>query len=648
MLELRLHIELSIDGPFLSKSSAVGGFGADAVALRDAQGRPLLPGSQVRGRLREALTELAVADGKLADSLADWFGPGVNRDDDMPAWGPRPRGLIVSDFVGAAPADASRPPSLTRIQIDRQTGAVQAGAMLLIEPAASPGETLKLAGAIDFCEPAGEDLVYAIDRVVRGLLWVPAFGSFRSVGFGRLSGVRMTEARLCSWPENGPTTAQEIANKLRELAGEEVPVGTVSAPARRAVAFPAGHESPTRFALTVRIADPFCVGQRRNDRNVVNSASYLSGAVLKGAVAASLLRVHGLPPRADVTQQITDGPWSALARALPQLRFCAAFPAAVDAQQRPLWHRPQSLVKDLQGRCLDVALCRSPFLFQDAEGTHAPAFPLDWKSDDTGGWNSGWCEPDSEFRLHTAIDARYRRARTNHLFALQMIRPEGRVWWGTVDLYGVPAAEREAVWSALAGFLERATLRIGKTKARAQMTLGEPFACPSDLEPCAVPDAPQQRDLWVVTLQSPALLADPRPLAVRASSDPLTAEYRRTWTELSGGHLQLERFFARQSLHGGFLAARTARALDQPYNPLLLTDAGSVFVLRATNSVADARAVVERWLYAGLPLPAWAAKLYGTDYTTNPVLPQDGFGEIAVNLAYPHVLALPEVIHLDQ
>ena len=646
MLELRLHVVLKIQGPFLSKSSSVGGYGVDAVALRDALGRTVLPATQVRGRLRDALNELAVADGSLPDRIAQWFGPEVNREDDMPGSGPRPRGLVVSDFLGPVPAATGRPPSLTRIQIDRQTGAVKRGAMLMIEPAASPGDALELSGTVEFCEATRQELLDAVDRVYRGLLWIPAFGTFRSVGFGRLTGVRIAGARLCVWGEDEAAEARAVVEQLQALTGDRVPVET---PSRSPPPFVhhTGDEVPVRWAVAVQIDEPFCVGQRRNDRNLVTSASYLSGAVLKGAVAASLLRIHDLPPRADAAQAITDGPWAELASVLDQLRFCSAFPAAAGGRQRPLWPRPESLVKDSEGRCFDVALCPGAFLFQTADGPCAPSFPLDWKRQDTGEWNSEWSEPGSEFRLHTAIDPKFRRARTNHLFSRQMILPEGYLWWGTVDLHRVPSEARPAIWKALAEFLERATLRIGKTKSRARMTMVEPFAGPSDLAAWADPAQPELRNLWVVVLQSPALLADPLRLSGRRDSDPLATEYENVWSELSDKRLRLERFFARQSLQGGFLASRAARASERSYEPFLVTDPGSVFVLRASGAVEDAQAEIEKWLNAGLRLPDWASKRYGDRFTTNPYLPQDGFGEIAVNLPVHRLLALPEVIRLD-
>ena len=90
------------------------------------------------------------------------------------------------------------------------------------------------------------------------------------------------------------------------------------------------------------------------------------------------------------------------------------------------------------------------------------------------------------------------------------------------------------------------------------------------------------------------------------------------------------RFFASQSLAGGYQVLRFQA--NKPYNPFLLTDPGSVFVLRASGDIASAQASIAQWLHAGLSLPGWAQARYGNHWRTCPFLPEDGFGEVAVNL----------------
>ena len=82
-----------------------------------------------------------------------------------------------------------------------------------------------------------------------------------------------------------------------------------------------------------------------------------------------------------------------------------------------------------------------------------------------------------------------------------------------------------------------------------------------------------------------------------------------------------------------FLAAEESKGL------LRLTTAGSVFVLRPRPSrETDACLTVREWLATGLPLPAWAEARYarndqaGDHWTNCPYLPENGYGQVAVNL----------------
>jgi hypothetical protein len=628
LFQLRLAVELRVTGPFTTKSAALGGYGVDAVLLRTQDGRPLLPGSQVRGRLRDALEKLAAADPNLLPDIGQWFGPEVARDDDQPSNGQRRRAWYFSDFEAPERFRSTEPYHrlLTRIALDQDTGSARQGALLVAETAARPGEEIPFNGVIDVAADSRDDLLRAVDRLYRGLCWIPSFGSFRSVGFGCLAGIKIQPSELTCWSVE-PTSVAEaqtaVAEKVRTLTGaSQTPV-----PPLRAAPGPSSVSADyaERYQLNVTVSAPFCVAERRTNRNVTESVEYLSGAVLKGAVAAQLRFVLGLGNRADLTKAGQGTSWEPLCRHFGSLRFCAAFPSACAPTPRPTV-APASLVKGAADkRCRDVALCEKPFVFRAVDdGVAAPTFAVDWKESNTPGWDSGWATPARDLRLHSSIDPAQRRVRKEHLFAQELIRPDGFVWRGAVDLDRAPAAARPDVLAALQRFLAHATPRIGKTKAPAHFTLGEAVPAPSF--------APLERDLWIVTLQAPALLTDPRELnrLWREENEPLRIAYEEVWNELSGGKLKLLRFFAGQTLHGGFLAGKRPRGMG--YNPYFITRAGSVFVLQATGNVDEARGFVEGWYRAGLPLPGWAVALYGTDYSTNPYLPADGFGEVAINL----------------
>ena len=74
------------------------------------------------------------------------------------------------------------------------------------------------------------------------------------------------------------------------------------------------------------------------------------------------------------------------------------------------------------------------------------------------------------------------------------------------------------------------------------------------------------------------------------------------------------------------------------YMPFLLTDAGSVFVFESVHA-EGAEEKVREWHEQGLPVPGWAMERYkrgdlpGSHWSNCPYTPENGYGEIAVNLA---------------
>ena len=80
----------------------------------------------------------------------------------------------------------------------------------------------------------------------------------------------------------------------------------------------------------------------------------------------------------------------------------------------------------------------------------------------------------------------------------------------------------------------------------------------------------------------------------------------------------------------------------KPYLPWVLTAPGSVFVLKAQAGFEEAaQGRLAQWTTEGLPLPAWVETRYestpgagdGGTWHRNPFIPENGFGEVHVNLA---------------
>lgn len=406
MIEIDVKLTLKVQGPFLSRSSSMGGFGVDAVALRQRDGFPLLPGSQVRGRLREALIELYPAD--ALDFLAAHLGPVVDRgaigSDEM-----RPRPWYFEDFTTdqfqqTSPYDGL----LTRIALDENTGSVNTGSMLVAECAIPPGGNAEFTGKITLTASDEADALDQLKRVTAAAHWVPSVGSFRSVGFGRVTAASLTIVEIRDW--SPVTLSMNYATWNPWLTtGTPIPArrpsGVSSSPASR----------PASRLLTVQMETPFCVGGRRRDRNVYRSLNYLTGAVLKGAVAQHLRRILGLGHRQNLKPDPSSGSWNRLRQHYNDIRFLTAFPTKYGSTVRPIVD-PLSLVKSDSDDVRDVARLTAPFLVKSVKTPErwiAPTFAIDWKSNATSGWHSGRVEPIKELRLHTAIDAQLDVPKTN-------------------------------------------------------------------------------------------------------------------------------------------------------------------------------------------------------------------------------------------
>jgi hypothetical protein len=310
---------------------------------------------------------------------------------------------------------------------------------------------------------------------------------------------------------------------------------------------------------------------------------------------------------------------------LAAIRITHAFPSAGSA--RPLV-TPLSLVKKRGASdFVDAALAGGPFLL-DGE---APEFAVDWKDRSMVDAAFGWPKLSRELRVRTQIDPQALRADDDRLFAYELIVPGDCRWLADLILPDLSSTELASLCAELEDLFVRPLEGLGKTKARAEIGLLPAVRVNRPLAPV--------RDHWLVTLQTPALLCDPdRLVGTKATASDLWSVYADAWNDLLGGKLCLVDYFASQSLAGGaYLYKRFQH--PAPYRPYLLTDAGSLFVLRtADGNAAGIADLLDAWLCDGLPLPDWAKKRFarngepGDHWRNCPYIPQNGYGEIAVNL----------------
>ena len=240
--------------------------------------------------------------------------------------------------------------------------------------------------------------------------------------------------------------------------------------------------------------------------------------------------------------------------------------------------------------------------------------------------------------MRTAIDSVKRTGEDGKLFAWEIIHPftsSGKTleWKTVIDLGDLPAeADRKATAETLAKVLRQLGF-LSKTKATCTATV--------DAIPAAALPSIQNGVPLCLVLRTPVQLADPRFQNVSdvrksgaISAEQMLALYQDAWGKLSGKSLALSHHFARQFLAGGnYLAKRFQK--NKPYNPWLLTDTGSVFVF-TVNDAVQATQHLKVWLATGLPLPDWIDENnFGRSWRTNPYIPQNGFGEVAIHTPTP-------------
>jgi hypothetical protein len=572
----QLEVMLTLLGPFLTRGSGAPEPGIDAPLARDDAGRPIVPFSLVKGKVRDACRDLGVAEVRLRRWLGNISG------DSSGSYDPE-RGLLRFSDLATADAGRTEDPIIERIEINSETGSVRGQMLAMIEAPFGYGQEVRFHGTIEFAadQTEAEEIRTALDRALR---WVPAYGAMRSVGFGRTKAVKTT-LRACPHRQTGklPTT--------------------------------------DRLPLQLTFDRPLCVVGRKHSRNHFECLQTIPGAALKGSCARLLL--DRLGSAGLLVDETLPAPWNVLGKHFAALRFREARPTL--AGRRSV-EPPLSLVTSptLPGQFFDVALEPGPRTI----GRAAPAFDLDWKGDDAGNIRRafGWPDLGTERRIRTAIDEDTGRARDEQLFSYGLVVPGKTNWLAEIALEEVPEADRTTVRQQLETLLEFGLPGIGKTRA-----VGSVEWLPAPVT-WAWPEMDlNAREFHIVTLQTEALLTNPVTLD---PADPasLTQAYKDFWREASDKSLELVRFFARQALHGGYLARRTRRT---GYEPFLVTERGSTFVLKPTGN-GDPIAALWRWQRSGLPVANWIAARYPGPvdrlWQRCPFLPHVGHGEVTVDL----------------
>jgi hypothetical protein len=594
----RLSATIEIEAPLLTKSSSPGEAGLDAVMAKNANNQAVLHDSHIKGRLLDAWRDLRPM---LNIPLDDWLGTSGGKRSDLAGACSTNTGLIqFKDFVGpeipeldGQPEAGERKGPRIRVQIDPERRAASEHMLQMIESPFPSGEHLTFHGGIE-CEDT-VDIDLAKRAIKAGLYWASTFGGMRTSGFGRVLAVEIEE-----------TAAQQAAL---------IPAVTND-----------------QFWVWLTTTDSVCVTESRAMENLFVSGQVLPGSVIKGAVAATWLRSHGL---GSVAGPGCDSTRPELSKYFDVIRFSHARIASVEGRLVRQVIAPLTIGK--------TGDCFRDFATADKVECDDVAFQPDWKDADFteiarrfGGQNVA-----TELRVRTAIESEKRRAKEAQLFARQLVVPKpDQGWMVCIDWSEVPPEARNLVKEQLASVISNGIRYVGKTKA----TMSVEFTATG---PVAKVHSLDRSDLYVITLQTPVLLGNPEILTETHSKDDLFTAYATDFSKISDESLTLVRFFAKQRLEGGtYLYKRFMEGGPFPYQPYFVTCPGSVFVLKTTpgKDAEMAAAHIRDWSRRGLPPAPWCVNRYrrlgldgndlgGDHWSNNPYLRESGFAEIAVNLA---------------
>ena len=587
-LYFKMEISIKIQAPFLCSATGTRSWGIDLSFNRNHEGELSIPKSHIKGKLKEAWRELQKT-GAFSVDINHWLGK--SSGDDAGDYTPH-RGLIIfSDFICLDKQDFSQ---THRICIEKTSGTAGEGALITAETPHLSGKITKWNGEIAFPAADQTEGERVREHILTGLKWITALGAEKGVGYGRLMEVECES--FCH---------KESSTHIIRPADA--------------------------IGLAITMLDPLMIGGVRIKDNYLKSETILTGAVIKGALAQSIRRRLNLNDNQAINEStpgITEADISNLARHFEQLRITHALPSR-QSLVRPV-KPPLSLVKTES--LYDIALSEKPRLIKNK----APAFAIDWKDASDVDFAYGWAQPKTLARTLTAIETVSRRAEEEKLYTFEYICPvddqDREITWLS-DIYlpeNLNEDEREKLSDEICFVVHNWFNYIGKRDSRIKT------ACVSSGRwPSAVHRLETTRyKTFVVTFQTDALMLDPWDINGH-DKNSLFEAYKKFWSDISDNAFELKRFFAAQKLRGGYLGKRFR--INGKYYPFFLTRAGSVFVLEATDQ-PKAEKLGKTWRHHGLPIPDWAFERYGRstnrrlDWRKCPFTPENGFGEIIINL----------------
>jgi CRISPR/Cas system CSM-associated protein Csm3 (group 7 of RAMP superfamily) len=590
-MSFELAISITVVGPIMTPGIEEARSGRDDTFLRNADGKLIIPGTQIRGIARHVLRSIAeAAPKKLSETkIESWFGRGsANRDEAIlspaNAWEPKRGKLRFSDFIWS---DDSGPAAevMTRIEVAADTGAVKSGSLQVIERPINIGQFANFAGTVMF-DGTGDEASELARWLTVALKLVPSLGAHKSAGFGRVENIHITGP-----VQRGKTSCALTASQASTLAKNGV------------------------VAFSLKFTEPFLVSADRWLANSFRGSDAVSGSVLKAVLAEMTGASDPSHPLHDQLSQVV----------IREARLpCLSGKRPGQRPSTPPLSKYTITYPDGAHADTEDAFDADPET--DLAQAGSIAFAPDWKSTPPELITDYGTRTDisQQVRTRTAIDE-FGIADENKLFSHAALQPkEGQTWRGLIAQGRLGTAEFEALLAVLPAQLEN----IGKTRVAADLTVETVNQLP----------LPPATGKIRFVLETDAVLHTPTDVFAHDDAPDLAERLKRQYAHYfaaalnergpPGGPLLVwndmeVKFFARQKRVGGYIALRYPPS-DGGYCPWFVTCSGSAFEINVPASHADA---FKSFLERGLPPPTG----FGTNRQSwhgNPFVPENGFGEI--------------------
>lgn len=581
----RLDIRLKIRGPVLTAGVGTRKIGIDVNQLKNGADRPIISGTHIKGRLKFSILQMLLSHDNFIYGI-----PSVNveeKDKIVKFWGSQlepifgapdkyPSPVTVEDFI----LQDETPFSIShRIAILRDTGTVREGALAFIEGANS-GQELTWKGSVLIPKNGTGGLHFEElkDLIIYGFLWLDSIGRQNNIGWGNIIGREIAKPSIPF--ENIVNKVKNISNTLKRSSESYMPINI-------------NENEIDSIGIAIKLKSPLLVSDHSTKTNFFEGRDDIPGSVLKRAMADCLLAELGKLPGGWIKEDLINVPdeneYDELIKNFSSIFIRFAFPVNPcnlrDAQLKTVeTKRPVPLPlttfvykgwKPEHGGPWDILIMD---LKDDKRFlTHITGKRIIFKSDaGLKGWQIGGSgelfTPQHFIHTKTAIDNFTLASEEAKLFsyrAMSEVYNEAHQTLVSEIIFPKSEKQRQQILKILSKIIS-----IGKSSRHGlgQIEINEIKLVRDNWQERLNQFNSQINDkkfLIPIMLTTETVLLEP--FKVQLNSD-LKEMYEKAWKTIFGDKAGLRKFYVHHKIRG-------VRKGKGGVPPVVLTDAGSVFVL---------------------------------------------------------------------